>query len=79
MYYPVGWPRILRLPPVHEDGSGADIRQVVCNRDKILCAILTSNALQIWYIKVSLIYHELKLYIGGFYSSWQVFMKLLVF
>lgn len=66
MYYPVGWPRVLRLPPYATGGSGAaraealspeedassEIRQVVCNRDKILAAILTEDALQIWYIKV---------------------------
>ncbi len=59
MYYPVGWPRVLRLPPLDgprrrregEEEEAADIRQVVCNRDKILSAILTSDALQIWYVK----------------------------
>jgi len=53
MYYPVGWPRVLRLPPYDDAASQAEVRQVVCNRDKILAAILTEDALQIWYIKVS--------------------------
>jgi hypothetical protein len=55
MYYPVGWPRILRLPPAASTAGSIDeqeIRQVVCNRDKILTAVLTEDALQIWYIKV---------------------------
>jgi len=51
MYYPVGWPRVLRLPPYDEGSREAEVRQVVCNRDKVLAAILTEDALQIWYIK----------------------------
>ncbi len=53
MYFPLGWPRVLKLPPCDGVTSEADLRQMVCNRDKILTAILTSNALQIWYVKVS--------------------------
>ncbi len=52
MYYPVGWPRVLRLPPYDDSVRETEIKEVVCNRDKILAAILTSEALQIWYIKV---------------------------
>ena len=49
MYFPIGWPRVLKLPPCDGVTDQAELRQVVCNRDKILTAIITSNALQIWY------------------------------
>jgi hypothetical protein len=55
MYFPLGWPRVLKLPPCDGITSEAELKQVVCNRDKILTAILTSNALQIWYVKVSIV------------------------
>lgn len=79
MYYPIGWPKLLKLappPPPDEtayqstgseersapgsasSGSspespseGGLVRQVLCNRDKILTAILLSDALHIWYVK----------------------------
>ena len=69
MYYPVGWPRLLRLPPRPEDAEDPEIVQVVANRDKILTAILTENALQIWYIKVRTkknVFHVIKI---AFYRS----------
>ncbi|CAB4066315.1 RIC1 [Lepeophtheirus salmonis] len=47
MYYPVGWPKVLQFPQL-ESGK---LQQVICNLDKILCAILTSDSLLIWYIK----------------------------
>ena len=59
MYFPLGWPRVLRLPPSSSSSIAGDseedveLKQVVCNRDKILTAILTGNSLQIWYVKVS--------------------------
>ncbi|XP_066965067.1 guanine nucleotide exchange factor subunit Rich isoform X3 [Macrobrachium rosenbergii] len=45
MYYPVGLPKRLRIPEV-EDGA---IKSVVCNRDRILFAILTEKAIWIWF------------------------------
>ena len=51
MYFPVGWPRVLKLPPCDGVTCQAELKQVVCNRDKILTAIITSNALQIWYVR----------------------------
>ena len=51
MYFPVGWPRVLKLPPCDGITCQAELKQVVCNRDKILTAIITSNALQIWYVR----------------------------
>lgn len=80
MYFPLGWPRILRLPAQEppasvvaseaseeaaasatssesaaaaEKDEEVELKQVLCNRDKILTAILTANTLQIWYVKVS--------------------------
>lgn len=48
MYYPVNWPRVIRLP---ELGSPV-VHHVVCNRDKILVAVLSSDTLTILYNKV---------------------------
>jgi hypothetical protein len=50
MYFPVGWPRVLNIPQLGQ----CSIRQVVCNRDKILFAILTDDCLSVWFCKVSL-------------------------
>ncbi|KAJ9595098.1 hypothetical protein L9F63_013624, partial [Diploptera punctata] len=44
MYFPVGWPKVLQIPQL----GHSSIRQVVCNRDKILFAILTDDCLSIW-------------------------------
>ncbi|EFN72501.1 Protein RIC1-like protein [Camponotus floridanus] len=45
MFFPVGWPRVLN------SSEPSEINAVVCNRDKILFAVLTTNALTIWYCK----------------------------
>lgn len=45
MFFPVGWPRVLNTC---ERGK---ISAVVCNRDKIMFAVLTADALVIWYCK----------------------------
>ena len=47
MYYPWGWARLLRLP----QEAVQEIEQVVCNRDKILAAVLTADSVLIWYVK----------------------------
>ncbi|XP_026289117.1 guanine nucleotide exchange factor subunit Rich isoform X1 [Frankliniella occidentalis] len=47
MYFPIGWPRVLSFP---QHGQ-CSIRQVICNRDKILFAILTDDTLSIWFCK----------------------------
>ncbi|XP_065331674.1 guanine nucleotide exchange factor subunit Rich isoform X2 [Cloeon dipterum] len=44
MYYPVGWPRVLKLPR-----RLLSIRQVVNNRDKLLYAVLSDDSLSIWF------------------------------
>lgn len=49
MFFPIGWPRVLN--PTNAE----NITAIVCNRDKILFAILTNDALALWYCKVSTI------------------------
>ncbi|KAL1501674.1 hypothetical protein ABEB36_006962 [Hypothenemus hampei] len=55
MYFPIGWPKVLRVPH-----SGRGLRQIKCNRDRILVAILTDNSLEIWFCKpcVPIVYHK---------------------
>lgn len=50
MYFPVGWPKVLKLP---ELGRTA-IKQIACNRDRILFAILTDDSLALWFCKVNI-------------------------
>ncbi|XP_069939686.1 guanine nucleotide exchange factor subunit Rich isoform X2 [Cherax quadricarinatus] len=45
MYYPVGVPKRLRIPG-DDDGQ---LKAIVCNRDRILFAILTERAIWIWF------------------------------
>lgn len=49
MYFPVGWPKILDTPNSDE----FRIIKILCDRIKILFAILTEDSLSIWYTKVS--------------------------
>lgn len=48
MYFPIGWPKV--LASAHAAGT---LVQVICNRDKILFAILSIERLEIWFCKVS--------------------------
>ncbi|XP_050076499.1 guanine nucleotide exchange factor subunit Rich [Anopheles maculipalpis] len=45
MYFSIGWPRVLN------SGPHRSIRKVVCDRVKILFAVLAENAIAIWYSK----------------------------
>lgn len=49
MYFPIGWPKTLDA----FGSNGNPFVQVVCNRDKILFAVLTEDTLVIWFCKVS--------------------------
>lgn len=49
MFFPVGWPRVLN------SSEPSEINAVVCNRDKILFAVLTTDALTIWYCKARIL------------------------
>lgn len=49
MYFPIGWPKVVKIP----DLGQAKLRQIVCNRDKILFAILSDDSLAIWFCKVN--------------------------
>lgn len=50
MYFPNGWPKVLNFPEL----KGCHIKQVTCNRDRVLFAILTDKSVAIWFCKVSL-------------------------
>lgn len=52
MYYPVNWPRVVRLPDFGTNQTSSTVRHVLCNRDKILLAVLCPDALYILYNKV---------------------------
>lgn len=49
MYFPIGWPKVIKIPELGQ----TKLKQIVCNRDKILFAILTDDSLSIWFCKVS--------------------------
>ena len=51
MYYPKGWARLLRLPQLDSVENPQEIQHVICNRDKILTALVTSDSIIIWYVK----------------------------
>ncbi|KAL1129706.1 hypothetical protein AAG570_012650 [Ranatra chinensis] len=51
MYFPIGWPKVLNVPNL----NNCSIRQLVCNRDKILFAVLTDDTLLIFYCKPCLL------------------------
>lgn len=55
MYFPIGWPKVVKIP----DLGRAKLRQIVCNRDKILFAILSDDSLSIWFCKVRCILIQL--------------------
>lgn len=59
MYFPIGWPKILRTPELTDE----NIIQVVCNRDKILFVVLTDDTISVWFTKVCLFnYLQVTLY-----------------
>ncbi|EFA06481.2 guanine nucleotide exchange factor subunit Rich [Tribolium castaneum] len=47
MYFPIGWPKVIKIP----DLGHASVRQITCNRDRILFAILTDDSIAIWFCK----------------------------
>ncbi|XP_063921196.1 guanine nucleotide exchange factor subunit Rich-like isoform X2 [Zophobas morio] len=47
MYFPTGWPKVIRIPKLGQ----TCIKQISCNRDRILFAVLTDDALTIWFCK----------------------------
>ena len=49
MYYPINWPKVIRIPAL----VNPKLSHVVCNRDKILIAVLSNDSLVIFYNKVS--------------------------
>uniref|UniRef100_A0A023F237 Protein RIC1 homolog n=1 Tax=Triatoma infestans TaxID=30076 RepID=A0A023F237_TRIIF len=51
MYFPIGWPKVLKI----QNRKNCSIRQLICNRDKILFAVLTDDTLLIYYCKPCLL------------------------
>ncbi|XP_030754447.1 guanine nucleotide exchange factor subunit Rich isoform X2 [Sitophilus oryzae] len=56
MYFPIGWPKVVQVP----DLGQCSLKQVKCNRDRILVAILTDDILAIWFCKpcVPIVFHR---------------------
>lgn len=56
MYFPIGWPKVLRIPEV----SQSNLQQISCNRDRVLFSILTRDSLGIWFCKpcVPIVFHQ---------------------
>lgn len=48
MYFPIGWPKVLNLSELKDS---LHIKQVKCNRDRILLAIITTDTISIWFCK----------------------------
>lgn len=57
MYFPIGWPKVIKIP----DLGQSQLKRVVCDRDKILFAILTDDSLSIWFAKVGKQDYKLRL------------------
>lgn len=51
MYFPIGWPKVLKKLEVNK----RLIKQIVSNRDKVLFASLTDDCLMVWFCKVGFI------------------------
>ena len=70
MYYPKGWARLLRLPQHDSLENPHEIQHVVCNRDKILTALVTRCVFykiscgKIRQLKV--VFHKFEIF-GGLY------------
>ncbi|XP_076267797.1 guanine nucleotide exchange factor subunit Rich isoform X2 [Rhynchophorus ferrugineus] len=56
MYFPIGWPKVVQVP----DSGQSSLKQIKCNRDRILVAILTDDVLAIWFCKpcVPIVFHR---------------------
>ena len=50
MYFPIGWPKV--LDPRIDNGE-EQYRRILCNRDRILFAILSDSQITIWFSKVN--------------------------
>ncbi|KAG0713025.1 Guanine nucleotide exchange factor subunit Rich [Chionoecetes opilio] len=57
MYYPLGLPRRLQMP----GGAGhGQVKAIVCNRDRVLFAVLTEKSIWIWFSRpcVPVVVHQ---------------------
>ncbi|XP_045104693.1 guanine nucleotide exchange factor subunit Rich-like isoform X1 [Portunus trituberculatus] len=57
MYYPLGLPRRLRVPGGAAHGQ---VKAIVCNRDRVLFAVLTEKSIWIWFSRpcVPVVVHQ---------------------
>ncbi|KAI5708804.1 hypothetical protein M8J76_003642 [Diaphorina citri] len=52
MYFPIGWPKVLNIPKCKQRQNEPNIfESIVCNRDRVLFAILSNHTLSIWFCK----------------------------
>ncbi|XP_037067862.1 LOW QUALITY PROTEIN: guanine nucleotide exchange factor subunit Rich-like [Pollicipes pollicipes] len=51
MYFPIGWPKILNS---RIDDGQEKLRKILCNRDRILFAVLSDSQITIWFSKPAL-------------------------
>ncbi|KAL3288875.1 hypothetical protein HHI36_003321 [Cryptolaemus montrouzieri] len=49
MYFPIGWPKVMKIPELGQ----YNLKQLTCNRDRVLFSILTGDSLGIWFCKTS--------------------------
>ena len=61
MYYPLGLPRRLSVPG---GGAHGQVKAIVCNRDRVLFAVLTEKSIWIWFSRVSNTMQSLFYYIS---------------
>ncbi|KAJ3617833.1 hypothetical protein MTP99_006923 [Tenebrio molitor] len=56
MYFPIGWPKVIKISELGQ----RSIKQITCNRDRILFAILTDDSLAIWFCKpcLPIVFHR---------------------
>lgn len=50
MYFPIGWPKVLND---NIDNGNEECRKILCNRDRILFAVLSDSQITIWFSMVS--------------------------
>lgn len=56
MYFPIGWPKIIKIP----DLEHFNLKQVTCNRDRLLFSVITEDSITIWHCKpcVPIVFHR---------------------
>ncbi|XP_064604853.1 guanine nucleotide exchange factor subunit RIC1-like isoform X2 [Liolophura sinensis] len=52
MYFPVGWPKCLKLP---NEKQCSGLKYIISNHDRALFAIVTADSVSVWYCKPSVL------------------------